>query len=158
MALSLATGSAQTTAGASLTPFYLPIASYPVSERKVGETNYKNTSGTIDMPNTIRLASSIVPNMFSKTAVTPADGQELRGVSMLAQVLETWTVNDAADELPTLYYPASAHLVVKVPSDALVTSTVVADLVRRLLGVVLRDNDDTLATMWNNMLHGITEF
>lgn len=158
MALALSTGTAQTSAGASLTPLYRPAASYVCSRDVPGEALFVNSAGALDQPNTVRFAVQTISDLFKGSDLTPSEYQTRSGLSMLAQVAEVWKVDDAADALASLYYPASAHIVVKVPNDALVTSTVVADLVRRLLGAVLLDNDDTLAQGWNNLLHSITRF
>lgn len=158
MALALSTGTAQSTTGASLTPLFRP-ASYVASREAPGETVYANTNAAIDQPNNIRLAVSTVADLFKGTNIPyRADAQLPSGLSMLAQVTETWKIDDAADALASIYFPASAHIVIRVPSHELVTSTEVANLVRRLLGVVLLDADDTLAQGWNNPLHQITKF
>lgn len=158
MALTLATGTAQTTVGASLTPLFLPSASYPVSRDVAGETILQNTATTLDQPNSVRFAVSSIADIFKSASIEPVSGQSIAGLSMLCQLNEIWKVDDAADALAPIYYPVSAHMVVKLPMDALVTSTVAADLVRRLIGAVLRDNSQTLATGWNNLIHGITKF
>lgn len=158
MALSLSTGSAQTSVGATLTPLYRPAASYVCSRDVPGESIFANSAAALDQPNTVRFAVNTVADMFKGSDLNVVENQVKSGLSMLAQVTEVWKVDDAADALASLYYPASAHMVIRVPNDALVTSTVVADFVRRLLGTVLLDSDDTLAQGWNNLLHQITKF
>lgn len=160
MALALTTGTAQTTAGAALTPLYLPVASYPVSNNAPGETQYKNLSVAVDQPNFAKLAVASVADIFKGvSSCSPADGQARGGLSMLFGVYETWKVEDAANtSLAPIFAPASCHTVIRVPLHALVTSTTLRDLVHRNIGLLLRDNDDLIATGLNALLHGTTEF
>lgn len=157
MALALSTGTAQVTTGAALTPLFRPT-SYFCSRDVPGEAIFTNKSATLNQPNTIRFAVQTIADMFKGTEVPVGASQVRSGLSMLAQVNEVWKVDDAADALASIYYPASAHIVIRVPNEELVTSTVVADLVRRLLGAVLLDADDTLAAGWDFPLHQITRF
>lgn len=159
MALALTTGTAQITTGASLTPLILPTASYLVSKDAVGEAVLTNTAGSLDQPNRARFSCQTIADIFkNQTDCKPVTGQQVAGLSMLMQLTETWKVDDAGDTLAPIYYPASAHIVLKVPQDALVTSTVIMDFVRRLIGAPLRLVGDTLSTGWNNPLHGIVKF
>lgn len=158
MALSLATGSAQLTAGATLTPLYVPTA-YVVQNDMPGETRYANTSAPLDQPNGFRLAITNIADVFKGVPnLSPVAGQNRGGLSMLAQLTETWKVDDAADSLAPYYLPFSAHLVIKAPADALVTSAVVFDGVRRLLGTLIRNSTDALSVGINNQLHSITKW
>lgn len=158
MALTLTTGSAQTVVGASLTPFFQPAASYIVSKDVTGETQYVNTAAALDQPNSVRMAVSSVADIFKGVpGLNPLAGQSRAGISILAQLMETFKVDDAADGLAPYYLPFSAHLVIKSPLDSLITSTVIADAVRRLLGTFLRTNAETLADGINYPLHFVTK-
>lgn len=158
MAITLATGSAQGSNCASQVPLYPTTGSYVVSKDEPGEAILTNVAGALDQPNSIRFGVSAISDIFRNTPLSPAPGQSVAGVSMLAQVNEVWKLDDAADSLSPLYVPASAHLVVKVASDALVTPTVVANLMLRLFGAPFRNGTDSLATAITSWLHGVARF
>lgn len=158
MALSLATGSAQGSNCATQTPLYPTTGSYLVSKDEPGETIYTNVVGAIDQVNSIRIAANTVANVFKGVPLEPAAGQRTDGLSALVQVRETWKIDDAADTLAPLYFPASAHMVLTVPTDALVTPAVLSSLILRLFGAPFRNGTDSLATAITSLLHGITRF
>lgn len=158
MALSLVTGSAQTANCATTVPLYPATVSFAFAKDDPGEAVYQNVDAALDQPNSIRYAVTTVSNLFKGTPLTPTSGQRVDGLSMLVQVMETWKIDDAADALAPYYFPVSAHMVLKVPNDALVTSAVVGPLVRRLLGAVYRNGTDSIDAAINPLLHGIVRF
>lgn len=158
MALSLATGSAQTSNCATQTPLYPATGSYVFSKDDPGEAVYTNVAAALDQPNSIRFAVAPISNVFNNVALNPISGQGVAGLSMLCQVNEVWKVDDAADSLAPLLYPASAHMVIKVPTDALVTPAVVSGLIMRLFGAPFRNGTDSMATAITSFLHGVARF
>lgn len=157
MALTLATGSQQTTAAAAVTPFYLP-SNYVISKDVAGEVVYSNVSAPLDQPNNVRFASSIVQDIFKNTGITPSAGQRTDGVSIMTQVQETWKVDDAADSMAAYFAPATCHMVMKVPKDALVTAGVLEAFMLRMIGCMFRDSNDTYPNGLNNLVRGICKW
>jgi len=158
MALSLATGSAQSSNCSTQTPLYPATGSYAFAKDDPGEAIMSNTAGALDQPNTVRYAVSNVADVFKNASLSPSAGQRVDGLSILVQVNEVWKIDDAADSLAPIYFPASAHMVLKVPNDALVTSSVLSSLVLRLVGAPFRNGTDTLAVAYNPLLHSICRF
>lgn len=158
MALSLATGSAQGSNCATQTPLYPTTGSYAFAQDDPGEAIYANVAGALDQPNKILFKASAIPDMFKSVPLTPAVGQRVDGLSLLVQVQETWKIDDAADAVAPIYFPVSAHTVLRIPTDALVTPAVVASMLLRLWGAPFRNGTDTLATAITSLVHGITRF
>jgi len=158
MAITLTTGTGQTANCPTPTPLYPAAGSWSYSKDDPGEAIYTNINATLDQPNSIRFAASPIANMFANSPLSASAGQRVDGLSLLAQVNEVWKFDDAADSLAPYYFPVSAHLVLKLPSDALVTSTVAAALLLRLVGSWNRNGTDALAAAINPWLHGICKF
>lgn len=157
MALVLGTGTGQATACTAWAPLMPDTTSYMYSKDEPGESQYKNIAGGLDQPNYIRTAIATVPDMFKGVSLTPADGQELTGISILFQVIETWKVyDDASTSVSPLYFPASVHLVLKVPNHVLVTPTVAGDYLKRLMGSFYRTSNNSLSGAVTPYLKGIT--
>lgn len=158
MAVTLATGTAQGSNCATQTPLYPTTGSYAFSKDDPGESIYTNIAGALDQPNSIRTGAKVVPDIFKGVPLIPAAGQRTDGLSLVVQVRETWKLDDAADTVAPLYVPASAHMVLQIPTDALVTPTVVGALMLRLFGAPFRNGTDTIAQAITSLVHGITRF
>jgi len=137
---------------------YPNAGSWNVSKNVPGEVIYVSNAAALDQPNSIRFAVSAVPDMFKGKTLVPTAGQRTDGVSILTQVREIWKIDDAADSLASTYFPISGHMVLQVPNDALVTSTVLGELVKRLVGAPYRNGTDAIAAAYNNLLHGILSY
>lgn len=160
MALSLVTGSSQDNSCDTLTPLYPDLTDdYLWEKEEPGEAILRAVAGTIDQPNRIRFATASIANLFTgQTAVTPSAGQSTAGISILTQVQEVWKIYDAADaDVAPLFFPVSAHMVIKVPTNGLVTSSVLENLVLRLIGAPFRNGTDSLGDAMNPLLFGITK-
>lgn len=157
MALALTTGTGQVSTATSLSPVYPAAASYVYSKDEPGESVFKNVVGTLEQPNYIRHAYQQVADIFKNTGVDPAENQSRTGLSMLAQVVETWMVDDSANtSLSPIYFPASAHYVVKVPIHTLVTPAVVEAFMRRLFGAACRSTKLALVDAITPAIQGVT--
>lgn len=157
MAVALTTGTGQATNVPTQTPVMPDDGDYRLKTNGPNESLYVNTAGTLDQPNAVRHSVQEVADVFKSSGVKPDSGQGTEGLSLLTQVTETWKVADAADATVDPYYlPASAHLVVKVPKDVMVTPTIVAGLILRLFGALWADSTDTLSEAVEPVLHGVT--
>jgi hypothetical protein len=121
-----------------------------------GEAVYRNVTGTLDQPNTLRFGYSVIKDIYQNSPIDAAAGQRRDGISLLTQLNEVWVVDDAADSAAALYLPASAHMIVKLPIDALVTSGVVGAFIRRLHGAYFTAADSTSAEAIAPLLVGVT--
>lgn len=157
MAITLATGTAQALA----TPTHQPLApdagAFAYSKDDPGESVLMNIEAALDQPNSIRYAVSKVADVFKGTPATPNQGQRVDGNSHLVQLNEVWKAYDDADtSVVAEYLPVSAHLVLKLPTHALITGALVETLLLRLLGAVQRNATDDLDVALAPLLHGIT--
>lgn len=137
MAITLATGSGLLTTVPTQTPLMPTVGAFRLRQSTPTEAVYVNTSGAMDQPNTVRHAVQTIADVFKNTNVLPDSGQRISGLSILSQVTETWKVSDDANTAFSPYYlPVSAHFVLKVPDDALVTSAVLQAFARRMMGSI----------------------
>lgn len=158
MALSLVVGSAQGSNCATLTPLYPTTGSYSFVKDDPGDAVMKNVAGTLDQPNSIEFGVQEISNIFSNVSLKPASGQDTRGISILVKCMETWKIDDAADSLAPIYYPATFHTVIRVPLHALVTPAVVAAGLTRLYGAPFRNGTDGLAAAITPLVNGVARF
>lgn len=155
MATTLGVGSGQNTNCTSITPVFADVANFKYVRDDPGETIRACIAAGLDQPSKIRLAFSEVANIFANSGIEPTQGTSLKGSSLLCQLTETWKVYDDADATVVPYYlPASAHMVIKFPNHALVTGTVVAALVHRLLGGMYPAAATSLSTVMAPLLRG----
>jgi len=157
MAATLSVGSGQSTNCSTITPKFADVANYRWTRDDPGESQRSCISAGLDQPSKIRLAYSDVANIFSGVAgLNPIEGQDPRGSSLLCQLTETWKVYDDADaSAPVLYYPVSCHMVMKYPNQALVTGTVMALLVQRMLGCLYPAAATALSDVLTPAIRGV---
>jgi hypothetical protein len=157
MAVTMATGTAQLTAGAAIYPIYVP-ADYVAISDKPGETILTNTLAGRDQPNTLRFGVQAVADIFKGTTCPVQPGQLKTGVSIVCQVAERWCFDDAADTMAAMWAPASCHFVMKVPDDPRVTPTLMRGFLERNLGMLMRNGSDSPTTGFTKLFHGITKW
>jgi hypothetical protein len=93
-----------------------------------------NITSPVDRPENIRLAYQEIANIYSGTGIEPSVlAPTKKGVSILAQVTEVLSILDDADASYRVDEPASAHLVLKLAQNELITPAVVERLIGRLL-------------------------
>jgi hypothetical protein len=157
MSNTLVIGSAQTiTSETILTPKVPVFGSYAYSVDDPGNAILKNVVGALDQPHSIRYAINSVADVFKQSEVAPYAGQSTAGVNILVQLNESWKIQQAMTSLDIGYLPVSAHIVLKLPTDALVTSSVVEALLARLIGTLSRSSVGTRESVLDLLLHGVT--
>lgn len=93
-----------------------------------------NITCPIDRPENIRISYSETANIYAGTGIDQSVfAPTKRGVNVLAQVTDVYSVTDSTDAEYRIDLPLSAHLVIKVPASEYVTSEQVQTLVGRLL-------------------------
>lgn len=142
MSLSVSTGT-----NASIDTFMTSVPAhapdhgcYQFMKDEPGEAVLVNIANSLDQPNSIRIASTPVSDIFKNAPVDPADGQSTKGQNILFQTNEVWKVTDSVTGA-VYYLPLSGHVVLKVPKDAAITGGLLTAFVSRLLGSVQRDAD-----------------
>jgi len=113
-----------------------PVAgSWRYTAEQPGEAILGCVDDSRDMPTSIRYGITPITDIFKGTSLSPVQDQVKTGTSVLVQVTQSWKVTDGAVNDPALYYlPVSAHLVLRLPTDALVTEARVALLLGELIG------------------------
>jgi len=154
MAITVDTGSGQTASGSSLVPLAPIAGGYGYTVDDPGQSVLKNVVNALDQPNTLRFSVSAVNDVFKGSDAAPIAGQRVDGLSVLAQVTETWKVTDSVTGV-VYYLPISAHMVIKVPVDANITGAALQALVARLAGSIDRGGTDMAETL-TSLIHGVT--
>jgi len=93
-----------------------------------------NLTSPLSYPEKMRFAVSDVVDVYKGANVDVSlYAPSRRGVSLLGQVSEVWTVTDSTDAAYQVALPVSAHLVIKVPSNENITPAMVQTLIGRLI-------------------------
>lgn len=99
-----------------------------------GEEIYTNITAPQGRPEKFRWAYTDIADVYKGTDIEPAlRTQTRRGVQVLVQLTDTWTVTDTEDPTFNVALPLSAHLVLKVPNTDYLTADQIEDLVGRLI-------------------------
>lgn len=113
-----------------------------------------NITSPSDRPENLRMSYSEVANVYTGTGVEPSVFASTRkGVSILVQVTEIWSVTDDADADYRIDLPVSAHLVLKIPYSEYVTGARLQTLVGRLVSGLF-DTGVTTTTRLEAILRG----
>lgn len=131
-------------------------ANYRVVSEAANEVVLANLSAPLDAPETIRVAWSDITDIYKGTKVcapTQTDGNtiSLRGVSILLQV------NGAVYDTGTgtgIYFPYSAHLVLKVPVGLTITGSVILSMLGVLMGSLFETGDADVTDRVASLLRG----
>lgn len=103
---------------------------------KAGEAQLVSISSPLDAAADYTFKSSIIPNIYKGSGTIPVglrDGNST-GVKLLCQKNEIWSITDSNDATYKVNKPVSAHLVLNIPNDGLITTTNVTDLINRMIG------------------------
>jgi hypothetical protein len=122
-----------------------------------GESIVARTGLTLDQSMRHRIAVANVADVIKGSDVNPISGQRVDGLSILAQLTETWKVYDSADAQVAPYYlPVSCHCVWKFPVDALVTAAALKGLTARLMYGMSRDASEDIGDALGTLVTGAT--
>lgn len=110
-------------------------ADFRIDSDKKGQTDIVNITSPLGCEETWRFASTSVKDIYAGTkAARDMRYPSSRGVALLCQVNDIWTAVNGDDPKDIVALPVSAHLVVKVPANPLVSASDVKDLIGRMLG------------------------
>lgn len=119
-------------------------ADFRVKSNEPGEVVITNLTSPTDRPEKFRFAMSDIKDIYRNTGIDPSlYAPSKRGISILGQLTDVWTVVDSADPSYDVALPMEAHIVMKVPANDYIT----ADMVLAFLG---RTVDSLLETGVNN--------
>lgn len=106
---------------------------FRVKSDEPGEAILTNLTSPIDRPEKFRFAMSDIKDIYKNSGIDAnLYSPSRRGVSVLVQLTDTYTVSDSTDTKYDVALPMEAHLVIKVPSNELITSQMIQDFVGRL--------------------------
>lgn len=116
-------------------------ADFVEKERKSGESKITNITAANDQPEQIRIAYAPVKDVYANSGIDPAyHAPSKKGFSLVVQLTTVGRVTESIDG--SVYdVPFSMHLVVKGPNDALVTSSVIEDQLKRLMSALYLENE-----------------
>lgn len=106
---------------------------FRVKSDEPGEAILTNLTSPIDRPEKFRFAMSDIKDIYKNSGIDAnLYSPSRRGVSVLVQLTDTYTVSDSTDTKYDVALPMEAHLVIKVPSNELISSQMIQDFVGRL--------------------------
>lgn len=122
-----------------VTSLSLPISvvnfgkDFRVKVNEPQEVIITNLTSPIDRPEKFRFAMSDIKDIYKNSGIDPnLFSPSKRGVSVLVQLTDTYTVTDSADPTHEVALPLEAHLVLKVPANEAVTTQMIVDFIGRL--------------------------
>lgn len=119
-------------------------ADFRVKSNEPGEVVITNLTSPTDRPEKFRFAMSDIKDIYRNSGIDPSlYAPSKRGISILGQLTDVWTVVDSADPSYDVALPMEAHIVMKIPASDYIT----ADMVLAFLG---RTVNSLLETGVNN--------
>lgn len=93
-----------------------------------------NLNSPVAYPENFRFATSKVANIYKGTGIAATSHSQVStGTNVLCQLTETWTVQDDTDPNYCVALPVSAHIVLKVPDDPMITVDDITGLLGRAI-------------------------
>lgn len=109
-------------------------ADWKVKVNEPEEAVLTNLTSPTSYPEKLRVGVSDVADVYKGAGLDPGVyAPSRRGISVLGQLTEVWTVTDSVDATYQVALPVSAHLVIKVPNNENVTPAMVQTLIGRLV-------------------------
>lgn len=88
-----------------------------------GELVITNITSPTDRPESFRIGYSTVQDVYKGTTIDPSVyAPSRKGISVLVQLTDTYSVTDTTDAEFRVDLPISTHMVIKVPSSEYLTS------------------------------------
>lgn len=110
-------------------------AEYTVTKNGTSEAVLSSITAPREATDTIRYATANVANVYSGAGVDASlYGPTRRGNSVLIQCNKFVKFTDSTDDAKCFYLPVSAHLVLKVPRYEGITTAMVTDLLKSVVG------------------------
>jgi len=129
-------------------------ADFRVKEESAKELIAVNLTSPVDRIERVKWAATEIANVYTGTPIDPSVmAPSRRGVSIVCQINETWSVTDTVDAAYRVDLPVQAHIVLKVPANENITSAQVEQLVGRLVSG-LYDTGSETTTRLTSLLRG----
>lgn len=109
-------------------------ADWRVKSEANGEAVLTNLTSPIDAPERLRFAVSDIKDVYKNTGIDPLTAApSKKGVSVLCQLTDTWTVTDSEDATYVVNLPVAGHIVLRIPANENITSDMLKLFVGRLI-------------------------
>lgn len=129
-------------------------ADFRVRQDEPGEAILVNLTSPIDRTETIRYGYSEIKDVYKNTSIDASVmAPSKKGVQVLAQVNDTFSLTDSVDPTYRVDLPVSAHIIVKIPACEYITPAMVETLVARA-AASLYDTGATTTTKISQLLKG----
>lgn len=129
-------------------------ADFRVKGNQPNEVVLANITSPVDRTEQIRVAFSNITNVYSGTSIEPSlAAPTKRGVSVLCQVTDIISVTDDTDPDYRIDLPVSYHLVIKIPANENLTTTLIQEGLGRMISGVF-DTGSTALTRLEALIRG----
>lgn len=145
--------------GANVVSLELPTLNYGadfrVKKDEPSEAIITNLTSPINQPERLRIAHSDVADVYRNSGIDPTlYYPSKRGTQILVQLTDVFKVTDTEDASYEAHLPISAHLVVKVPNNELITPDVVVAEIERLIAGLYETTGTTTESRIKSVLRG----
>lgn len=129
-------------------------ADFRIKSDEPDEAILTNMTSPLNFPEKARVGFTEVADVYKGAGIDPSlYAPTKRGVSILSQITEVWTVTDSEDPTFQVALPVSAHIVLKIPNHELITPAMVTTLLGRAVSG-LYDTGDLTTKRLAAMLRG----
>lgn len=127
---------------------------FRVKSNQSDEVKLVNTTSPLDRPEQLRIAYSEIGDVYRNTSIdSSVYAASRKGVQILAQLTDVYSLTDDTDASYRVDLPISAHVVIRIPACEHITSSDILGIVNRLNGL-LYDNQSVDSTRLEAMLRG----
>lgn len=123
-------------------------ADFRVKGNQPNEVVLANITSPVDRTEQIRVAFSNITNVYSGTSIEPSlAAPTKRGISVLCQVTDILSVTDDTDPDYRIDLPVSYHLVIKIPANENLTTTLIQEGLGRMISGIFDTGSTTLTRL-----------
>lgn len=145
--------------GAKTVSLELPVLNYGkdfrVKKDEPEEAIITNLTSPINQPERLRIAHSDVADVYRNSGIDPTlYYPSRRGTQILVQLTDVFKVTDTEDASYEAHLPISAHLVIKVPNNELMTPEVITAEIERLVAGLYETTGDVTESRIKSVLRG----
>lgn len=123
-------------------------ADFRVKSNQPNEVVLANITSPIDRTEQIRVAFNNITNVYTGTSIEPSlAAPTKRGISVLCQVTDIISVTDDTDPDYRIDLPVSYHLVIKIPANENLTTTMIQQGLGRMISGIFDTGSATLTRL-----------
>lgn len=123
-------------------------ADFRIKSNTANELILTNITSPVDRPEQIRVGYSNVANIYTGTQIEASlAAPTKRGISVLCQITDVLSVTDATDPDYRIDLPVSYHIVIKVPVNENMTTTLIQEGLGRAVSGLFETGSVTLTRL-----------